>query len=178
MSGTRQAQLFFLCYKPNNVTERTSLVLFCGIKRTGWEICHLQPSSAEVRHAQSYASNPSLVWWRFLNLAKKNYILVHQCTNLVSHEIQKIEDLTSESAVYQNCNLHLFWVNFSLDIFTEKPIENGQYECDCLESLIANWSWHTISLNYSRKCISLVLQIHTCRHPTLGANKPQNFYSH
>ena len=85
----------------------------------------MQPSRAEARHAQSYASNPSLVWWRVLNLSEKNYIHVHQCTNLVNHEIQKKGGLTSESAVYQNQNLPLFCVNFNEDLFTEKPTENG-----------------------------------------------------
>jgi hypothetical protein len=117
-------------------TEWTSLVLFSGIKRPGCEICHSQPSRAEARHAQSYASNPSLVWWRVLNLAKKNYILVHQCTSLVNLEIKKIKCLTSESAVYQKCKLLLFWVNFNWDLFTGNPIDNGQCEFDCLESLL------------------------------------------
>ena len=136
MFGTQEAQLFSLLYMPNDTTEWTSLVLFSGIKRPGCEICHSKPSRAEAKHAQSYASNPSLVWWRVLNLAKKNYILVHQCTNLVNHEIQEIEGLTSESAFYRNRNLPLFWVNFNWELFTEKPIDNGQCECDSLESLL------------------------------------------
>jgi hypothetical protein len=136
MFGKQEAQLFSLLYMPNDTIEWTSLVLFSGIKRPGCEICHSQPSRAEARHAQSYASDPSLFWWRVLNLAKKNYILVHQCTNLVNHEIQKIEGLTSESAFYRNRNLPLFWVNFNWELFTEKPIDNGQCECDSLESLL------------------------------------------
>jgi len=62
MSGTQQAQLFFVFYKPNDATEWTLLVLFSGIKRPGCEIYHSQPPRAEARHAQSYASNPSLNW--------------------------------------------------------------------------------------------------------------------
>ena len=164
---------------PNDTTEWKSLVLFSGIKRPGFDICHSQPSRAECRHAQSYASNPSLVWWRVLNLTKKNYILVHQHMNLVNHEIQKIEGLTSESAVYQNRNLPLFWVNFKWDLFTEKK-NNWQWPVRMwlFGVFIAHPSWHNISLNYSKTCTSLAFQIHTYPHPTLGGKKTQNCYSH
>jgi hypothetical protein len=64
----------------------------------------------ELSLGMSRATHPirHLLWWRVLNLAKKNYFLICNFTNLVNYKIQKLEGLTSENSVYQNRNLPVF----------------------------------------------------------------------